>query len=93
MSMDNTGSQILGRREFLAAATAATMVGGSVHAQADLPPGRFEMTVINPEGVSGGCGLCVIMRTPAGRTIGVSSDGRMLNVTTDPAKLYPEKEK
>ena len=68
MSMDNTGSQILGRREFLAAATAATMAGGSVHAQADLPPGRFEMTVINPEVVSGGCGLCVIMRTPAGRT-------------------------
>ena len=33
-----------------------------------LSPGRFEMTVINPEVVSGGCGLCVIMRTPAGRT-------------------------
>ena len=65
---EKAGSEILGRREFLAAATAATVAGGSMRARADLPPGRFEMTVINPEVVSGGCGLCVIMRTPAGRT-------------------------
>ena len=58
----------LGRREFLAAATAATVVAGSMRVRAGLSPGRFEMTVINPEVVSGGCGLCVIMRTPAGRT-------------------------
>ena len=64
---EQAGGQMIGRREFLAAATAAT-VTGPVRAQADLPPGRFEMTVINPEVVSGGCGLCVIMRTPAGRT-------------------------
>ena len=40
MSMDHTGSQILGRREFLAAATAATVAGSSVHAQADLPKSK-----------------------------------------------------
>ena len=68
MATDNTGNQKLGRRDFLAAATAATVTGGSMCVRADLPQGRFEMTVINPEVVSGGCGLCVIMRTPAGRT-------------------------
>ena len=39
-----------------------------VEASRDMPAGRFEMTVINPEVVDGGCGLCVIMRTPAGKT-------------------------
>ena len=61
-------SQMFGRREFLAGAAAAVAAKGSVAAAQDMPPGRFEMTVINPEVVSGGAGLCVIMRTPAGRT-------------------------
>ena len=61
-------SQALGRRDFLTGAAAVAMVCGSSRAIADMPPKRFEMTVINPEVVSGGCGLCVIMRTPAGKT-------------------------
>jgi competence protein ComEC len=60
--------QMLGRRDFLTGAAAVAMAGGAGRAQADMPPGRFEMTVINPEVVSGGAGLCVIMRTPAGKT-------------------------
>ena len=83
------------RRGFVGggAATATTVAGGSVHAQADLPPGRFEMTVINPEVVSGGCGLCVIMRTPAGRTYlfdtangmdgAAKNNGKDISVSTD----------
>ena len=59
---------MLGRREFLAGTAAVAAASGAVGASQDLPPGRFEMTVINPEVVSGGCGLCVIMRTPSGRT-------------------------
>jgi len=58
----------LGRRDFLTGAAAVAMAVGSRRALADMPSGRFEMTVINPEVVSGGCGLCVIMRTPAGKT-------------------------
>jgi len=69
MKADNSnGSQAIGRREFLAGAAAVAAVSGSAGAAGDMPPGRFEMTAINPEVVSGGCGLCVIMRTPAGRT-------------------------
>ena len=60
--------QVLGRREFLAGAAAVAAVSGSAGAVGDMPPGRFEMTAINPDVVSGGAGLCVIMRTPAGRT-------------------------
>ena len=60
--------QTLGRRDFLAGAAAVAVAGEAIVAQAEMPPGRFEMTVINPEVVSGGCGLCVIMRTPSGRT-------------------------
>ena len=58
----------LGRRDFLTGAAAVAMACGAGRAQAEMPPGRFEMTVINPEVVSGGAGLCVIMRTPAGKT-------------------------
>ena len=55
------------RRDFLTGATAIAMAGGELPSVADMPSGRFEMTVINPEVVSGGAGLCVIMRTPAGK--------------------------
>lgn len=60
--------QVLGRREFLAGVAAVAATGGTARAEADMPSDRFEMTVINPEVVDGGCGLCVIMRTPSGRT-------------------------
>ena len=65
---EQVGGQMLGRRDFLASATAVSVAGGSMSAWAESPSGRFEMTVINPEVVSGGCGLCVILRTPTGRT-------------------------
>jgi len=59
---------IIGRREFLAGAAAVAAAARLRGESADIPPGRFEMTVVNPEVVKGGCGLCVIMRTPSGRT-------------------------
>ena len=65
---ESNARQMFGRREFLAGAAAVAAAKGSVAASQDMPPGHFEMTVINPEVVSGGAGLCVIMRTPAGRT-------------------------
>ena len=43
---------MFGRREFLAGA-AAVAAKGSVAAAQDMPPGCFEMTVINPEVDSG----------------------------------------
>ena len=60
--------QMVGRREFLTGVTAVAAISGVKGAEAAMPLGRFEMTVINPEVVSGGAGLCVIMRTPSGRT-------------------------
>ena len=65
---ESNARQMFGRREFLAGAAAVAAASGSAGASQDMPPGRFEMTVINPEVVSGGAGLCVIMRTPSGRT-------------------------
>ena len=61
--------KLASRRDFvkLAASAVVAMECGSSRAQEDMPPGRFEMSVINPEVVTGGCGLCVIMRTPAGK--------------------------
>lgn len=58
------------RREFISAVAVAAAVGGRTAARAadGRPVGRFEMTVVNPECVSGGCGLCIVMRTPGGRT-------------------------
>ena len=61
-------SPVFGRREFLAGAAALAASGGFAVEMQSVPAGCFEMTVINPEVVSGGAGLCVIMRTPAGRT-------------------------
>ena len=60
--------QALARRDFLTGITTVAMACGSSRAWAEMPPKRFEMTVINPEVVGGGAGLCVIMRTPAGKT-------------------------
>lgn len=74
------------RREFIAAVAAATAAAGSASRAAEIKPaGRFEMTVINPECVSGGAGLCVIMRTPSGKTYlfdtacGIEESGDMNN--------------
>ena len=60
--------QMFGRREFMKGVAAVAASGGFAVKAQDVPSGRFEMTVINPEVVSGGAGLCVIMRTPSGRT-------------------------
>ena len=64
----SSDSQMFGRREFLAGVAAVATSGGFAVRAQDASSGRFEMTVINPEVVSGGAGLCVIMRTPCGRT-------------------------
>lgn len=58
----------LGRRDFLTGAATVALACASRRALADMPSGRFEMTVINPEVVSGGAGLCVVMLTPGGKT-------------------------
>ncbi len=64
----SANSPMFGRREFLAGAAALAASGGFAVEPQSVPAGCFEMTVINPEVVSGGAGLCVIMRTPSGRT-------------------------
>ena len=64
----SANSPMFGRREFLAGAAALAASGGFAVETQSVPAGCFEMTVINPEVVSGGAGLCVIMRTPSGRT-------------------------
>ena len=90
---EHVGGQMFGRRDFLASVTAVSVAGGSMSAWAESPSRRFEMTVINPEVVSGGCGLCVIMRTPAGRTYlfdtangmdgAAKNNGKDISVSTD----------
>jgi competence protein ComEC len=64
----NYSHQSLGRREFLGGAVAVAALQSQANNVSEVPSGRFEMTVINPEVVSGGSGLCVIMRTPSGKT-------------------------
>lgn len=53
------------RREFVAGAAA---MGAEASVAAVSSRGRFELTVLNPECNAGGAGLCVVLRTPAGKT-------------------------
>lgn len=65
---ENSNGQSLGRREFLGGAVAIVALSSQAKGVREVPLSRFEMTVVNPEVVSGGSGLCVIMRTPSGKT-------------------------
>lgn len=57
------------RREFisLGAATTACLISGCRTASWSRA-GLFSMTVLNPKCMAGGAGLCVVMRTPGGKT-------------------------
>jgi len=55
------------RREFIASSSAAAM-GFALGCRTTAQAGRFSMTVLNPKCMAGGAGLCVVMRTPRGKT-------------------------
>ena len=60
-----------GRRGFLAQAGALAAVAACGKATAETRAkgtGKFSITALNPDCMAGGAGLCVVIRTPAGRT-------------------------
>ncbi len=60
-------AQLCRRRSFIGAGSAAA-AGFALGADVDPTRRRFSMTVMNPKCMAGGAGLCVIMRTPLGKT-------------------------
>ena len=53
------------RREFVEGASAVVCLAGC---RSFGEEGKFSMAVLNPDCMSGGAGLCVVMRTPSGKT-------------------------
>ena len=61
----------MNRREFLAGlavVAAGTRMSAAEEAKSAAPSSGFSLTVLNPDCMVGGAGLCVVLRMPSGRT-------------------------